>query len=376
MSTKIITEGTTKIEVPIPDENSNFPPSSVSVFYNPEMKLNRDVSVAAIACFSKDRPDYTYLDALSASGIRGLRIANEVGLETTMSDWEEDSVRMIENNITLNNLENCTAIQRNANVVMLDNNFDIIDLDPFGTPAPFLDAACRATRKLLCITATDTAPLCGSHKKAGIRRYGAIPLKTDYYPEMGVRMLIGAMVRNLASQDKALKPLLSYASQHYYRVFAEVKKSVKSADECLKQMGFVLQCFKCGEMHIEKGLAVHIAKECTKCGETTSLAGPLWLGSLHDKDFCNEVLDECENREFTKAGKLITLCRDELDIPLHYDYHKLSKSLGISARRTDELVRVLNEQGFAASRTHFSGVSFKTDATLDELKKIATELSS
>ncbi|MDL5502632.1 MAG: tRNA (guanine(10)-N(2))-dimethyltransferase, partial [Candidatus Methanoperedens sp.] len=83
MLTKIITEGTTKVEVPVPDENSSFPPSSVAVFYNPAMKVNRDVGVAAIACFPKDNPGYTYLDALSASGIRGLRIANEVGLNTT-----------------------------------------------------------------------------------------------------------------------------------------------------------------------------------------------------------------------------------------------------------------------------------------------------
>ena len=96
------------------------------VFYNPAMRANRDMAVAAIACFSKDNPDYTYLDALSASGIRGLRIAGEVGLNTTMSDWEETSYELIKKNIELNNLTNCTAMKRNANVVMLDGSFDII----------------------------------------------------------------------------------------------------------------------------------------------------------------------------------------------------------------------------------------------------------
>jgi len=57
-------------------------------------------------------------------------------------------------------------MKRNANVVMLDNSFDIIDLDPFGTPAPFLDAPVlnKAVALHYC---TDTAPLCGAHKKAG-----------------------------------------------------------------------------------------------------------------------------------------------------------------------------------------------------------------
>ncbi len=375
MLTKIITEGATSVEVPIPDEASNFPPSSVAVFYNPAMRMNRDVAVAAIACFSKNDPEYTYLDALSASGIRGLRIAKEVGLNTTMSDWEDTSFELIKKNIELNNLTNCNAIKRNANVVMLDDSFDIIDLDPFGSPAPFLDAACRSAKRLLCITATDTAPLCGAHKKAGIRNYAAVPLKTEYYPEMGVRILMGAVARTLAKHDKAMTPLLSYASAHYVRLFVAVKKGINEADECLKNMGFISHCFGCGAREWKYGLAVHMEEKCHVCGHTTSLAGPLWLGRLHDSDFCGELLGENEKRGFKEALKLIATCRDEFDIPMHYDYHKLCKSLGITAMPTDELVSALQEGGFKASRTHFSGISFKTDAGMEEIKKTIVELA-
>lgn len=375
MLTQIITEGTTKFEVPIPDENSNFPPSSAAVFYNPAMRLNRDIAVAALACFSKNNPGYTYLDALSASGIRGLRVANEVGLCATMSDWEDTSFELIKKNIELNNLQNCTAIKRNANVVMLDGSFDIIDLDPFGSPAPFLDAACFSSKRLLCITATDTAPLCGAHKKAGIRNYAAVPLKTEYYPEMGVRILMGAVARTLAKYDKAMTPLLSYASAHYVRIFVSVKKSIVAADECLKSMGFLYHCFNCGARGWKYGLAVHMHEKCPACGEPTSLAGPLWLGRLHDREFCEQVLIEVKKRDFSGAEKLITLCRDELDIPMHYDYHKLCKSLGITAMPTDELILALRERGFQASRTHFTGISFKTDAGVEEVKTVVRELA-
>ncbi len=375
MLTKIIIEGSTSVEVPIPDETSNFPPSSVAVFYNPAMRMNRDVAVAAIACYSKNVHEYTYLDALSASGIRGLRIAKEVGLNTTMSDWEDTSFELIKKNIELNNLTNCASIKRNANVVMLDNSFDIIDLDPFGSPAPFLDAACRSAKRLLCITATDTAPLCGAHKKAGIRNYAAVPLKTEYYPEMGVRILMGAVARMLAKHDKSMTPLLSYASAHYVRLFAAVKKGINEADECLKSMGFISHCFGCGAREWKYGLAVHMKEKCPVCGHATSLAGPLWLGMLHDSDFCGELLGELEKRGFKDALKLITTCRGELDIPMHYDYHKLCKSLGITAMPTDELILALKERGFQASRTHFSGISFKTDAGMEEIKGIVRELA-
>ncbi|HMB46237.1 MAG TPA: tRNA (guanine(10)-N(2))-dimethyltransferase [Candidatus Methanoperedens sp.] len=375
MLTKIIIEGTTKVEVPVPDENSNFPPSSVKVFYNPAMRTNRDMAVAAIACFSNDNPDYTYLDALCASGIRGLRIAGEVGLNTTMSDWEEASYGLIKRNIELNNLSNCTVMKRNANVVMLDGSFDIIDLDPFGTPAPFLDAACFSTKRLLCITATDTAPLCGAHKKAGIRNYSAVPLKTEYYPEMGVRILMGAAARTLAKYDKAMTPMLSYTCAHYVRLFVSVKKGIKEADECLKNMGFLSHCFNCGDRKWKLGLAVHMDEKCVVCGHKTSLAGPLWLGKLHEREFCQKLLDEAQKREFKDVLKMIASCRDELDIPMHYDLHKVCKLLGITAMSTVDLVSALREKGFQASRTHFSGISFKTDAEMEEIKRVVMEMA-
>ncbi len=375
MLTKIINEGITSIEVPIPDETSSFPPSSVAVFYNPAMRMNRDIAVAVVACFSRDNPAYTCLDALSASGIRGLRIANEVGLATTMSDWDDSSVELIKRNIERNNLTNCTAVKRNANVVMLDKSFDIVDLDPFGSPAQFLDAACFSTKRLLCITATDTAPLCGAHKKAGIRNYGAVPLKTEYYPEMGVRILMGAVARTLAKYDKAMTPLLSYASAHYVRLFLAIKKGIRAADECLANMGFVSHCFNCGAREWEYGLAVHMPDKCPSCGQATSLAGPLWLGGLHDREFCEDVLMEVRKKEFKGAEKLIAACRDELDIPLHYDYHRLCKWLKITAMPTDELILILRERGFHASRTHFSGISLKTDAAVEEIKRVIGELA-
>ena len=45
--------------------------------------------------------------------------------------------------------------------------FDVIDLDPYGTVGPFLDAAIHACNNvdnretLLCITCTDSRVLCG-----------------------------------------------------------------------------------------------------------------------------------------------------------------------------------------------------------------------
>ena len=72
--------------------------------------------------------------------------------------------------------------------------FDVIDLDPYGTAAPFLDGAVQAVKDggLLCITCTDMAILCGNHAEACFGKYGGMSLQTKYCHEM-VRLLTSGM---------------------------------------------------------------------------------------------------------------------------------------------------------------------------------------
>ena len=386
MNTKTIIEGTTKVLVPIPLEGVSFPPSAAPVFYNPQMELNRDINVAATAAFVNRLilklqshrdivpADITYVDALSASGIRGIRVANELGISAVLNDWNEDSYDLIVKNIELNNLsETTTASRKDANVLLHEKRFNIVDLDPFGTPTPFLDAAARSAVHLLEVTATDTAPLCGAHLNSGIRKYAAVPLNNEYHSEMGMRILLGKIARELAKHEKAMIPLLSHATRHYVRTYVQVQKGAKRTDKTLKEMGFISNCPNCGFRKPVFGLAVHIDKECPICGTTTEIAGPLWLGQLHEVEFCNEVLLELEKRHLKtkeKAMKIITLCRDELNIPMFYNQHVICKRLGISASTIDSLISALKEHGYEASRTHFDGISFKTNAEITDIERI------
>jgi tRNA (guanine26-N2/guanine27-N2)-dimethyltransferase len=110
----------------------------------------------------------------------------------------------------------------------------------------------------------------------------------------------------------------------------------------------------------------------------TKIAGPLWLGPFKEAEFCNEVISELEVHPLNtkdKAKKIITYCGDELDIPMFYDQHFICKELGASATGIETLIEALKAQGFEASRTHFSGTSFRTDAPLPDIKKIIRELS-
>lgn len=387
MICKVIFEGTTKALVPVPPEDASFPPSAASVFYNPEMELNRDINVAATAAFVERfisrkeicREEIRYVDAFSASGIRGLRIAGEVGIYTTLNDWSPNAFEMIKENVKINGLEEKTSLTRkNANVLLHEQKFHIVDIDPFGTPSPFLASAASSAQGMLSVTATDTAPLCGAHLNSGIRKYSAVPLNTEYHSEMGLRILLGACARELAKHEKGMIPLLSHVTRHYVRTYLEVLPGAKKADKTLKAIGFSIHCPYCGFREPVYGLTVHIDRECPLCGAHIQLAGPLWLGSLREKEFCNEViskLNELTLNTKDKAIKIITFCRDELDIPMFYDQHVICKELGVSATGMEILIEALRAYGFEASRTHFSGTSFKTNASLKAIKELIRTLA-
>ena len=52
----------------------------------------------------------------------------------------------------------------------------------------------------------------------------------------------------------------------------------------------------------------------------------------------------------------------ELHEPTHYDQHKLYKRWNEPAVAMDEFLEALRAAGHAASRTHYGGTTFKTDA--------------
>lgn len=67
--------------------------------------------------------------------------------------------------------------------------FHVIDLDPYGSVALFLDAAVCAVADngLLCLTSTDMPILCGNNPEVSFYKYGGTALKAPYMHEMSLR---------------------------------------------------------------------------------------------------------------------------------------------------------------------------------------------
>jgi len=356
-----VAEGTTSVLVPVQDAKAQFPPGSVPIFFNRKMELNRD---ATILLLSLEKPS-DYLDAMGATGIRGLRVAGECGIPVTICDREPEAIGLITQNKNHSGLP-ATILERDVNALLSEQSFDAVDLDPFGTPALFIDAAVRGCRRFLFVTATDTAPLCGAHLRAGIRRYGAVPMNTEYHSEVGLRILLGFVVRETVKYDRGIEPLFCYAHEHFIRLHLRLLRGARAADDTLKRTGFIHQCRKCPYREEQPGLQAH-DRTCPCCGEPLQPVGPLWLGSIRKEDTVVRMLNAVAGRELGTKKDLIRLletCRSELPTSSFYDYHHIAKSLGCSPPAIDTVLERLHALGYPATRTHFSGYGIKTEAPL------------
>lgn len=342
------------------------------VFYNPVQELNRDITVAVLDAYRTRHPGVTtYIDAMTATGIRGLRAAAS-GWTVTCLDVDPEAVELCRSNFRRNDLTG-TVRHRSANVDLHQHRYDVTDIDPFGSPMPYIDAAFRGTRRLLCVTATDTAPLCGAHKQSGIRRYGAVPQNTEYHAEMGVRVLLSALARAGARYDTAVTPLLTHATRHYVRTYLELTHRATDANATLEELGFVHHCPDCLHRTHEAGLLPHLPDDCHGCGGTNLLtAGPLWIGPTRDPGFTAETRDHLtpEMQTVERARKLLTTIEQELDTPTHYDQHRLCERWSRSANPMAEFLRAVRAGGYAATRTHYGGTTLKTDADVRSIREL------
>ena len=359
-----VTEGSVELEVPEQTEGAGD-----EVFYNPEQELNRDLTVAVLRAYrERESRAETYLDATAASGVRGVRAAAD-GWTATCADVDPDAAALARANFERNELDG-TVEHRSAMPLLHESYFDVVDLDPFGTPIPFLDAAFQGTRNLLCVTATDTAPLCGAHFEPGVRRYSAVPRNTEYHAEMGVRILLSALVRTAARYDVAVTPLLTHATDHYVRTYLELDRGAGPANRSIDQLGYIHHCEACLARETERGLIADPPAVCPNCGEGIQTAGPVWLGSIRDRSFL-EAVAGAVTEEFGTADRgrtLVVTLRDELDEPTHYDQHRLSKRWGRPAAPMDEFLDDLRAAGHEASRTHYGGTTFKTTASVPQIR--------
>jgi tRNA (guanine26-N2/guanine27-N2)-dimethyltransferase len=330
------------------------------VFYNPRMLLNRDVCCA----FVRTLDGITFADVLAGSGAKGIRVAVEAGHSVHLNDGSRHAFELIKKNARLNKVK-VDVSNEDANLFLSKNRFDFIDIDPFGTPVPFLDSAIMAASKegYLGVTATDTAPLCGVYREACFRKYGAKPLHSEFCHEAGLRILLGYVARTAAKYKRGLKCLLSHSTEHYFRLYVSLSSGKRKADATLSEIGYVYYCRKCLHREYKKGFLPE-GRTC-KCGNPFEVAGPLWLGKIKDNAVLKSVINQSYYLKSPKTERLLNAILEEIDAPFYFDVHKICKNKKINSPPFDEIVEALLEEGYSVSRTHFCKTGIKTDAPLN-----------
>jgi tRNA (guanine26-N2/guanine27-N2)-dimethyltransferase len=389
-----VEEGEVRVLVPklsaFIEKAGEYAPSKAPVFYNPVMELNRDLAVLAVQVYQKMvNREISICEPLAGCGIRGIRFAKEVeGVKKVLiNDINEKAYQLAKYNVQINGLtEKVKVRNEDANLLLARygaprKRFDVIDIDPFGSPVPFLDSAIRALRDdgLLALTATDMAPLCGVHPKACIRKYGGKPLRTEYCHELAIRLLIGCLATTAAKYEMGIKVLFSHSTNHYVRVYAAVKHGAIKANESLKQMGYIFHCFNClyREATNWNATFTHSGK-CPHCGSKMDFAGPLWLKDIFNKDFCEKMLKENEHKKIKnklRVYKILTLAKEEANAPpTYYVIERICDKLGLPTVSIRKVYEALKNDGFEASLTHFNPKGLKTNAPASAVVKLLQKL--
>ena len=362
-----------------PRESLSPVPPTVPVFYNPAASINRSVSVALVEATE----GLTFCDALAGIGARGLRVATEVtrSLSVALVDINKDSISLARRNARLNGvLARCEFVPGETNSYLYsrygkDEKVGYVDIDPFGTPVPYLQAALRATKDdgIASFTATDTAVLCGVHVRVAERRYGGTPINNHFHHETGIRLLLNAVRREAASLDLGVRPVAVHSTRHYIRVFVRVEVGPSKAEAARESEGCVLWCRRCG----------HLAKDtvpggpCEDCGARMKTAGPLWLGELTEAKTLGDAVAASKRLGLPEATQVLSsLLGVDGFPPWSFSIEGICSALHIASVSDSKVAELLRSKGYRTLRQPFEKTGLKTDAQYHAVAEAVREAAA
>ena len=287
-------------------------------FLNPAMAPARTRSVLLL----KDALEYNWLapeekpirafDAMCSTGVRIRRWRNEIPIDLqdrlriTGNDLNDFAISWAKHSHNQNLPEYTENIEMNfdrygsmsqreavngiffqkmdAKLAMADASYQWIDIDPFGSPVPFIDSAIQSLARtgVLEVTATDTAALTGSSLSSQKRRYDSQGIVDDYAHDDAVRVLLGLIAKIAAMHDRVIKPIMSLFDGHHVRVSVLVKTSKEGASDFQENIGYRLRC---------DDLPYRFIKY-PNSEEIKSSSGPLWTGPLMDREIAGRITEE------------------------------------------------------------------------------------
>tara|TARA_B110000003_G_scaffold63932_1_gene64552 strand:- start:1488 stop:2852 length:1365 start_codon:yes stop_codon:yes gene_type:complete len=280
-----------------------------------------------------------------------------------------------------------------ARMAMVDAAYQWVDLDPFGSPIQFLDAALQSLSRtgVLEVTATDTAALTGSSPSSQARRYQAKGLVDEYAHDDAVRLLLGTVATTAARLDKVVTPLLALFDGHHVRISLLVKTSKSEATKIRDSIGWRVRC-----EDVPYRFVHHPAPDQLKAASGPMWIGPMWHHGIASRmteeralDLCHPTEDEIQShrtqglqwsdedtnhsaRELRRSVRYIAdaaelMSRDHLLLNLDA-LPRLAKVGG--APKMEKLLSALVEAGYAAARYPDLEPMLVTDAPFESVIEV------
>ncbi|KAM4676225.1 tRNA (guanine(26)-N(2))-dimethyltransferase isoform 2-T2 [Discoglossus pictus] len=361
---------------------------------NPLKEENPAPTDLPTACVGEPCPEgLRVLEGLAASGLRSVRFAREVpGLHSVIAnDFSASAVELIKRNIEFNGVGNLvTASYSDARMLMYGrrdtrDRFDVIDLDPYGSPSMFLDAAVQSVSEggLLCVTCTDMAVMAGNSGETCYSKYGAMSIKSRFCHEMALRILLHTLDLRSNCYQRYIVPLLSVSADFYIRVFVRVFTGQATVKMSASKQALVYNCVGCGTYHLQRmgkatsqgnntkfsaGTGPPVGMSCEFCHQRHQVGGPMWAEALHDNDFVRRVLSAVERnpKRFKTSERIqgvLSMATEELsDVPLYYTLDNLSSVIRCSTPGLLQFRSALLHAGHRVSLSHACKNAVKTDA--------------
>lgn len=287
-------------------------------FLNPAMAPARTRSVMLLAdalshgWLVKPGEDLRVLDAMCATGVRVRRWRREIpsqhqprlriaanDLDVFALHWLKRTHAAFPPEVQVNHapdddrydrppvgtMDNGLYLMQNdARLALMEAAYQWVDIDPFGSPVPFLDAGIQGLSRtaFLEVTATDTAALTGSSPSAQQRRYGAKGIVDDYAHDDAVRILLGLIATTAARHDRVVEPVLALFDGHHVRVSVLVHRSREQASNVLSCMGW--------RVRTKNGSYRFVAHPSES--ELEHSSGPMWTGPLWNSDIASRLTEE------------------------------------------------------------------------------------
>ncbi|MGC9208509.1 MAG: hypothetical protein ACP5GH_01445 [Nitrososphaeria archaeon] len=344
----------------------------LEAFYNPLGYFSRSVFVKIFTAYARIRGgELTYAEPFSGTGIKAIRLAleGEGFIRFLLNDLSRSAAELARLNWTQNSPKGEVQI---FNLDVHDfletlsrlGRVDAMDVDPFGSSAPYVFNSVRAIKGegLVAFTFTDTQVLGGIHSEALYKRYHVVARKVSFLKEMQARIAAANVIMEASVLNLAAVPVFAHVDKHYIRTYHIIRPSAKLALELVSELNSLL-ISSCGYVTREE------LYRCPYCCDRMLPVGPIYTGRIYDKRIISVAKDLSE--DCPECKKLFEMALEELDeIPYYYDLRALSSNLKTQTPATRDLVDVLKEMGFRASRTAFYTSGVKTEAPFGVLRSL------